>query len=587
MHTESQEGRLSLYHTVVTAVGERVRVKLLTKATLVHLSHTLEDIVLTRRLPALIFTGFQESSYWRKATERYEALADVARQVCIFAGRSLPDDAPAHALQVTLREDDPARQEWFLAILSGQFSVILAGLDNGEPAQSEAYRRFETIWSFDPVVVDVALDSVEALLDDYSPERAAQLREARLAYPLRHPDPVVLSEFVAELLDFEEKLNQELRKANYNLVESETLLQMVVISAPVLLVATDRAGLVSFFDWHGVPHLERIAEPVLGQPIQQLVDDLPEIDYAFTMAIAGQRARQFVQTSDGFAIEIQSAPVYNRDSVIMGTVLVLIDVTERFAAEAALQREAATRHLLQQERELSGIKDRAMRIISHELNNPLNAISAIMTLLSTHAAHLTDDERDAYYHKVQTQIALLNDTVQDVALLVRTTQNALTLDIRPLNLYTLLHDLIQDHEMLWGGSHQCHVDFQAKTRTLNADARILRRAIANVLSNAVKYSPNADHIEVRVTEDAQMLCIAVQDYGIGIPAAERSSVLEPFVRGSNSQAAVGMGLGLAIVRDSVQLHGGDLSIQSALDNGTTVKLCLPKNLSVSTHPQQA
>jgi DICT domain-containing protein len=81
---------LSLFKLLREQFGDALPMIRCTKATLVHLSHTLEDLVLRERIPALLFTGFQESSHWRQETERYRALADVAQQVCIFAGGTLP-----------------------------------------------------------------------------------------------------------------------------------------------------------------------------------------------------------------------------------------------------------------------------------------------------------------------------------------------------------------------------------------------------------------------------------------------------------------------------------------------------------------
>ncbi len=145
---------ISIFETLKDDLGGDLNTVMLTKATLVHLSHTLEDFVLQHHLPAMIFTGFQESSHWHKETKRYQALADVAMQVCIFAGKPLPPDADIGVLQIELTGDDPLRQEWFLAILSTDFSVILAGLDNMESVPAEAHRRFETLWSFDVTPCD-------------------------------------------------------------------------------------------------------------------------------------------------------------------------------------------------------------------------------------------------------------------------------------------------------------------------------------------------------------------------------------------------------------------------------------------------
>jgi signal transduction histidine kinase len=191
---------------------------LCSKATLVHLSHTLEDIVLRNRIPAMLFTGFQESSHWRKETERYRELATVAQQMCIFAGKPLPPDSNARWLQVELEGDDPLRQEWFLLILSPQFSVLLCGQDQQAAVSEESLRQFETFWTFDPVHLVQALESVEAVLDHYAPDKAQQLRAARMANPPTQPAPTLMMYFMSEMLRFQERLQQRLHA---NLRESE------------------------------------------------------------------------------------------------------------------------------------------------------------------------------------------------------------------------------------------------------------------------------------------------------------------------------------------------------------------------------
>lgn len=201
---------ISLFNLLREEFGSTLQPLQCTKATLVHLSHTLEDLVLTRQLPALLFTGFQESSHWREETERYRALAEIAQQVCIFAGGTLPEESSASQLHITLRGDDPLRQEWFLALLCPQFAVLLCGQDRNVPTAEEATRQFDTLWSFDPEIIGRVLDLLERVVADYRPERLASLQEARRMYPLGAPDPHIVTTFTSEMIRFEEQLLQTL-----------------------------------------------------------------------------------------------------------------------------------------------------------------------------------------------------------------------------------------------------------------------------------------------------------------------------------------------------------------------------------------
>lgn len=201
---------LSLFALLREQFGEKLPLLRCTKATLVHLSHTIEDLVLSNRLPALLFTGFQESSHWRKETERYRALAEVAQQVCIFAGGKLPPESSASQLHVVLGGDDPLRQEWFLALLSEEFAVLLCGQDQHISAKSEALRQFDTIFTFDPQVIAQVLDRLEEVVGQYRPERLAQLQDARRTFPPSRPNPAIISQFTREMIRFEEQLHHSL-----------------------------------------------------------------------------------------------------------------------------------------------------------------------------------------------------------------------------------------------------------------------------------------------------------------------------------------------------------------------------------------
>lgn len=223
---------LSLFNLLRQQFGNDLQPLRCTKATLVHVSHTLEDLVLTRQIPAVLFTGFQESSHWREETERYRALAEIAQQVCIFAGGQLPPESSARELHITLGGDDPLRQEWFLALLSPQFAVLLCGQDRQTNPTEEAIRQFDTLWSFRPDVINQVLDLLETVVADYRPDRLEQIRAARRAYPPSAPDPDLVTALTSEMIRFEEELHQRLSAAtarlNQQLKWRENLLATLV-----------------------------------------------------------------------------------------------------------------------------------------------------------------------------------------------------------------------------------------------------------------------------------------------------------------------------------------------------------------------
>jgi signal transduction histidine kinase/CheY-like chemotaxis protein len=192
---------LSLFDLLAAELGVRLDPIQATKATLVDVSHSLEDLVITERLPAMIFTGFQESGHWREETARYRDLAGVAHQICIFAGGELPIEQDQRQIHVRLHGPDPLRQEWFLLVLTEQFAAVLCGRDQLTPAPSESDRRFDTLWTFEPALVTRTLELLRAVVARERPDRLADLDAAAARFPPPQPDARLMTLFTTRLIN--------------------------------------------------------------------------------------------------------------------------------------------------------------------------------------------------------------------------------------------------------------------------------------------------------------------------------------------------------------------------------------------------
>jgi rsbT co-antagonist protein RsbR len=201
----------SLYYSLQEKLDGKLKSLTLAKASLVDISHLIEDIVLKDNLQSLILTGFQESGYWRKEAARYLQLAGIVTRVCVFAHGTLPTD-DSQNIYVRLEKDDLLRQEWFIIIVAEQFCCLICGLDNQEPFESEAERLFETFFSFDPEHVNIALDVLEEALQRRNPAKLAVLQESRQQFKLTSPDPhyfnVIMNRMVDHLCRYQEVTKQ-------------------------------------------------------------------------------------------------------------------------------------------------------------------------------------------------------------------------------------------------------------------------------------------------------------------------------------------------------------------------------------------
>jgi signal transduction histidine kinase len=128
--------------------------------------------------------------------------------------------------------------------------------------------------------------------------------------------------------------------------------------------------------------------------------------------------------------------------------------------------------------------------------------------------------------------------------------------------------------------HHIHLETQEAQLLCMGDEMRLDRVVTNLISNAIKYSPNGGSINVTVTrsiwDDNQYAILSVADQGIGIPAADMPRLFTPFQRGSNVIGQIrGTGLGLASVRDIIEQHGGQITVESEEGRGSTFTLWLP------------
>ena len=235
------------------------------------------------------------------------------------------------------------------------------------------------------------------------------------------------------------------------------------------------------------------------------------------------------------------------------------------------------RHALQQAQAASQMKEEFLAIVSHELRNPLNAIKGWTHLLRSgsldHARTLKALE--TIERNVELQSALIDD-ILDVANIVR---GKLNLNMRPLRATTVLESAIAAIRPA-AQAKGIELTYLSETGndTVSADADRLQQVFWNLLSNAMKFTPRGGKVSVTVSGRDQDLAVTVADTGRGIAADFLPYVFDRFRQGETgtTRAAGGLGLGLTIARQIVELHGGFLSAESdGPDRGATFTVFLP------------
>ncbi|NBD95326.1 MAG: HAMP domain-containing protein [Gammaproteobacteria bacterium] len=212
-----------------------------------------------------------------------------------------------------------------------------------------------------------------------------------------------------------------------------------------------------------------------------------------------------------------------------------------------------------------------LRDVSHELRSPLARINVALSLA----------ERDAdprHLARIRTESERLDALVGEILAYARL-QHADVLENEAFDLVDCLADIIADAR-LEGRARDVDVSLQSPDGLdIRGDEHMLRRAIENVVRNAVRHSPENGRVEVRLTEGHDAISIGVADQGPGVAPEDLERIFEPFVRVSpeRSESGVGGGIGLAIARAAVERHGGRIAAENDPEGGLTVKLTLPKH----------
>jgi signal transduction histidine kinase len=250
---------------------------------------------------------------------------------------------------------------------------------------------------------------------------------------------------------------------------------------------------------------------------------------------------------------------------------------ERLAGEAREREraEAEIRRALELERELGELKTNFVSMVSHEFRTPLEVIVSSTDILDRYLDRLPAPERAEHLGAIQDSVKRMSGMMEDVLLLGRFESERQQFRPDDLHLTACCRRLVD--EMRSATGDRCPIQFSLvdDVPLARADESLLRHILTNLLSNAVKYSPAGSPVRLSLARDGADAVFCIEDNGLGIPAADQTHLFEAFHRGRNAGQISGTGLGLVIVKRSVELHGGRIEFTSAEGKGTQFTVRLP------------
>ena len=230
--------------------------------------------------------------------------------------------------------------------------------------------------------------------------------------------------------------------------------------------------------------------------------------------------------------------------------------------------------MLQKEKELSEIKSRFVSMASHEFRTPLSTVLSSASLLSKYTSAEDQDKRTRHIEKIKGAVKHLNDILEDFLSLGKLDEGKVESHSSEFNLEAFLYDLVDEAKGLLKKDQHIHFMYQGAQEVLS-DKKLLKNILVNLITNAIKFSPEDGIINMRADVDDGHGIIVVSDNGIGIPKADLEQIFSSFYRAANATNIQGTGLGLHIVKRFTELMGGSVTIDSELDRGTTVTINIP------------
>ena len=234
--------------------------------------------------------------------------------------------------------------------------------------------------------------------------------------------------------------------------------------------------------------------------------------------------------------------------------------------------EAATQALRRADRH----KDSFLAVLAHELRNPVAALSGGLHLLGKDVSPERAQDIRARMDRMLTHLSHLVDDLLDVS---RVNQGKIVLKTERIELRQVLQSAIEaSQHYVDAAGHQFVTQIPDEPIWLDADHTRLAQVVANLLNNAAKYTPSGGTISLSATSGGGMAEIKVADTGVGIPAEMQAGIFEIFAQVEDhlTKAQGGLGIGLALVRQLVALHGGTITVESAgQDMGSTFSVRVP------------
>jgi PAS domain S-box-containing protein len=364
------------------------------------------------------------------------------------------------------------------------------------------------------------------------------------------------------------------------LLDSEQKMRSLINSALDAVITINEEGLVTEWNHQAVELFKYSKEEAMNQRLSELIipvelrekheqgmkhflktGDGPVLNQRFEVPGEDKNGRQFPIELSIVAVKMKKKYFFNA---------FVRDITIKKKAESDMK------DALDKQQELNSIKSRFVSTTSHELRTPLTAISSNAEILSYVLENndvLDKTKLLKNVHRIERNVDRLNQLISNILLIGKLADGKVQFNPK-------LHDIEETIEKAilpnLTSKNLPKVIITGQKFDVNLDKKLFTQIMNNLIENAFKYSPDSQIPEVHIHYHDNQVELKVKDYGIGVPKEDLERLFETFYRASNVDNIQGTGLGLAIVKEYTELHGGTISVESNVNEGTIFSILLPK-----------
>jgi PAS domain S-box-containing protein len=384
---------------------------------------------------------------------------------------------------------------------------------------------------------------------------------------------------------------------------------LIANSRGVILDVNPRCNLLFGYD----------KDELIGMPVESLVPDrLTErhVDYreAYmrhpTKRPMGKNLVLFGRRKDGSQFPIEISLSYYESEEGLFAIAFIIDITERHnqqekinrihgemrSLNESLERKVSERTLvlkealhdlessrddlesaLQKEKELNEMKSRFISMASHEFRTPLSTILSSVSLIAKYETAQDQEKRLKHINRIKNAVNGLTEILNDFLSIGKLEEGRVSTQPVHFNCKEFFEELVNEMQALAKKGQTITMQCEGEPEIF-LDRSLLRNIMINLITNAIKFSPEDSPVELDMKRTEYYLEIAVIDHGMGIPEEDQKHLFDRFFRGKNASNIQGTGLGLNIVLKYLELLNGFISFESAIEKGTVFYLRIPTSL---------